>query len=119
MLEENDKLKSLSFHFFSIIIIFIIYFYYTKEPRGFANIIRSLKTTKTINLIILVSGLLSLFATMLKKYISKPLATKLLNYTVILCVALSLMCNTNTYLYTTRPVMTNKILQYSGVDNLE
>lgn len=36
-------------------------------PRGFNNVIRNLKTTKIINLVILVSGLVSLFTIVLKK----------------------------------------------------
>ncbi|AVQ39578.1 polysaccharide synthesis protein GtrA [Clostridium botulinum] len=118
-LEENDKLKNLGFHFFSIITILIIYFYYTKSPRGSTNIVRNLKTTKVINSVILVSGLVSFFAVMLKKYISNFLTTKVLNYIVVLCVAIALICNTNTYLYIIPPNMTDNKLQGSCIDNLE
>ncbi|KOR26069.1 GtrA family protein [Clostridium sp. L74] len=118
-LEENDKLKSLDFKFLSIIIISIVYFYYTKEARGFTNIIRSLKTTKAINLIILISGLISLFVVMLKKYISNPFITRLLNYVVVLCVGVSLIFNINTYVASTPPDVTLDRLQDFRIDNLE
>ncbi|GAE03555.1 GtrA-like protein [Clostridium botulinum B str. Osaka05] len=118
-LEENDKLKSLDFHFFSIVAILIIYFYYTKMPRGFNNVIRNLKTTKIINLVILVSGLVSLFTIVLKKYISKHFTTKFLDYIIVLCVATALSCNTNAYLAMRKPNVTHYKLQSSSIDNLE
>ncbi len=118
-LEENERLKSLDFHFFSIIIIFIIYFYYTKEPRGFTNIVRSVRTTKAINLMILVSGLISLFGVMLKKYASSYFTTKLLDYIVVLFIGIGLAFNINTYLATIPPDVTHNRLQDFRIDNLE
>ncbi|EJO5349482.1 YfhO family protein [Clostridium botulinum] len=118
-LEENDKLKSLGLHFFLIIIMFVGYFYYTKTLRGFTNIVRSLKTTRTINLIILISGLISLFTIMLKKYICRSFTTKFLNHTTVLCVAVGLIFNMNSYVYIVHPNVTNKMLESSCINNLE
>lgn len=88
-------------------------------PRGFNNVIRNLKTTKIINLVILVSGLVSLFTIVLKKYISKHFTTKFLDYIIVLCVATALSCNTNAYLAMRKPNVTHYKLQSSSIDNLE
>lgn len=118
-LEENDKIKSLGFYSFLFITMLSLFFYYTKVERGFNYIVRSIKTTKIINGIILVSGLMSFLAIALKKYVSKTLINKILSSVVVLCIAIVLIGNTNTFFYMHKPSMTNRTLKNSCMDNME
>ncbi len=118
-LEENDRLKSVGFHFFSIIIALSLFFYYTKAKRDFNYTIINVKLTWIINDLIIASGFISLLTLTLKKYISKPLVTKFLSGVVVLSVAAVLIINTNAYLSLAPPNMTEELLQDSSMDNTE
>ncbi len=119
-LEENDRLKSTGWCFFSIITILTVVFYYSKQSKGLNfMIVHNKEITNIIDIIILSSGLLCFLAVTLKKYILKKSVNVILNSIIVLCAMVPLMGNTNCYLNIARPDMTHELLTNSCMENEE
>ncbi|MEQ8155605.1 MAG: GtrA family protein [Clostridiaceae bacterium] len=110
-LEENDRLKSAGIKFLFITGALILFFYYTKAARGFNFTIRSVKFTDILNGLIHASGLISLSAIIIKKYISRNSVRNILSCILVLGVGASLICNINSYLYLVQPDMTRQVIE--------
>ncbi|WP_274228595.1 GtrA family protein [Clostridium sp. 'White wine YQ'] len=110
-LEENDRLKSAGLKFISISFALILYFYYTKASRGLNYTIENVKLTSIINRLILVSGLISILAVILKRYISHRFIKNILSCIIVFAVGISLICNINSYLYIVQPDMSKEKIE--------